>query len=373
MSSAAARVGDPISHTSALDGFLAGLAIGAGVALAGVAIVGTGGLAAVAVVGAAASGGAAIGQMFGSMSTSEAGAITSGSPNVRINGIPAARAHVDHAACSKHSHKEVIAMGSAGVRINGLPAARVDDKTACSGIISSGSGNVRIGGGTVQTDEINPEIPQWLSWTVYGIGIISTGYFLWVAPVLTMGGIAGSVVGEKAGSAIGGAYFGEGSNEQAMFALGGAVVGGLFGARGGQAFHSRYRITFEGLGSNFGNLRIRPVNGRLPLNGTKYAGQTVPLSELPKNLRAKYPHSVPFNGAGFPDFSRYSIRNVRIQLGPTRSVDFARADKLAGFSRANPRPKGYTWHHHQEPGYMQLVPTDIHAAIKHTGGIAVSR
>jgi hypothetical protein len=29
---------------------------------------------------------------------------------------------------------------------------------------------------------------------------------------------------------------------------------------------------------------------------------------------------------------------------------------------------GYTWHHHQETGRMQLVPTDIHEWIKHVGG-----
>ncbi|MGP3591073.1 HNH endonuclease [Vagococcus sp. WN89Y] len=66
-------------------------------------------------------------------------------------------------------------------------------------------------------------------------------------------------------------------------------------------------------------------------------------------------------------------KNVRIELGKTRGVDFARADKAAGYSRANPRPAAYTWHHHQDSGYMQLIPTDIHAAVKHTGGIATGK
>jgi RHS repeat-associated protein len=118
--------------------------------------------------------------------------------------------------------------------------------------------------------------------------------------------------------------------------------------------------------------RVKPINGRMPIN-SQYAGKTVPLGHLPKEIRNKYPHSVPFTGSGFPDFSRYSIRNVRIELGKTRGVDFTRADKAAGFNRSNPRPKGYTWHHHQDTGYMQLVPTDLHNAIKHTGGIARNR
>jgi hypothetical protein len=34
-------------------------------------------------------------------------------------------------------------------------------------------------------------------------------------------------------------------------------------------------------------------------------------------------------------------------------------------------PDGYTWHHHQEPGKMQLVKSDIHANARHTGGYAL--
>lgn len=33
--------------------------------------------------------------------------------------------------------------------------------------------------------------------------------------------------------------------------------------------------------------------------------------------------------------------------------------------------EGLTWHHHQEPGKMQLVPSDIHGPTKHTGGRAI--
>jgi len=34
-------------------------------------------------------------------------------------------------------------------------------------------------------------------------------------------------------------------------------------------------------------------------------------------------------------------------------------------------PDGYTWHHHQQPGRMQLVDTKIHALTGHTGGQAI--
>ena len=31
-------------------------------------------------------------------------------------------------------------------------------------------------------------------------------------------------------------------------------------------------------------------------------------------------------------------------------------------------PEGYTWHHNEEIGKMQLVDTDIHSQTRHTGG-----
>ncbi|THJ30088.1 type IV secretion protein Rhs, partial [Lampropedia aestuarii] len=119
-----------------------------------------------------------------------------------------------------------------------------------------------------------------------------------------------------------------------------------------------------------------PINGRMPIN-CAWAGKTFPLDEVADSIKAKYPglsnrypNGVPFNMFGFPDFSRYSISNVRIALGSSRDVDFARANKTAGFAST---PEGYTWHHNQDAGYMQLIPSDVHGAIKHSGGIAVSK
>ena len=89
---------------------------------------------------------------------------------------------------------------------------------------------------------------------------------------------------------------------------------------------------------------VKKINGRNPIN-SKYAGKVYPANKLPIKIRGKYPHGVPFNHSGFPDFSRYSIKNVRIELGSSRSVDFSRADLAAGYDPGNPRPTGYTWHH----------------------------
>ena len=34
-------------------------------------------------------------------------------------------------------------------------------------------------------------------------------------------------------------------------------------------------------------------------------------------------------------------------------------------------PRGYVWHHHEQPGKMQLVETQIHQKISHIGGRAI--
>ena len=34
-------------------------------------------------------------------------------------------------------------------------------------------------------------------------------------------------------------------------------------------------------------------------------------------------------------------------------------------------PRGYTWHHSEEPGKLQLVDKEIHKRTGHTGGRAI--
>lgn len=256
--SAAARLDDPFEHTGSLTGLLAGLAVGAiGAAL----IVGTGGLAAVAIVGATAAAGAGIGQLIGSFSyfNHAVGQIVSGSGNVHVNGKPAARAHLDKADCSEHgSVPQILAQGSSTVHINGQPAARVGDHTVCDAKISSGSGNVFIGGGTDTTDPINPEVPAWLERAVLVVGLASA--FVLASPVIVIAGFAGGVAGGFAGNWAGGELFGEGSDEQKVMAFGGALLGGGLGAKGGKWFDARYEFKVQGVGSNAGNVTIVPKN-----------------------------------------------------------------------------------------------------------------
>lgn len=93
-------------------------------------------------------------------------------------------------------------------------------------------------------------------------------------------------------------------------------------------------------------------------------------SDLPPEVRGKYPHGVPFNMHGFPDFSRYAVKTVDVGSFSNDNADFSAANKKAGLPGTK-APDGYAWHHTQENGKLQLIPSDIHNAAKHTGGAAV--
>lgn len=79
---------------------------------------------------------------------------------------------------------------------------------------------------------------------------------------------------------------------------------------------------------------------------------------------------VPFDEEGYPDFSNWrhpDVPDVQIELTGDRGKDFAAANAQAGLSET---PSGYTWHHHQDPGKMQLIDRTVHAKTGHTGGFS---
>ncbi|EFE96277.1 RHS repeat-associated core domain-containing protein [Serratia odorifera] len=177
----AARVGDAIGHSHALAGMIGGTIVGGLIAAAGAVAAGAlfvAGLAAscvgvgVLLVGASLAVGYLTGELAtkardgiaeaGAGSLTPAGKILTGSPDVRINGKPAAIATVSQVACDQDGPSMQMAQGSDKVYINGQPAARVGDKTNCDAQVMEGSPNVRIGGGTVTTLPIKPEVPDWL-------------------------------------------------------------------------------------------------------------------------------------------------------------------------------------------------------------------
>ena len=128
------------------------------------------------------------------------------------------------------------------------------------------------------------------------------------------------------------------------------------------------------------------INGKFPINSC-FAGKTMTMKDVNQNILKKYPglsskyqHGVPFNMMGFPDFSRYAIRTVNLPGGfISDSKDFSQANRIAFGNSNNYKDKGnmiidgkrYIWHHTEKNRKIQLIPYDLHDAIKHTGGAAV--
>lgn len=234
----AAREQDEVAHTASKGWMIAGLIGGA--ILGAAAVVVTGG-AALVVVSAAAAGACAaggVGEVLGSMSWAprhNTGKLLSGSPNVFTNSRAAIRAHLSKGDCDEHSGSlQLVAEGSDKVFINNFPAARIGDRLTCSAEISGGSANVFIGGGKLQTDDINPEIPGWVNWLMMGIGTAAVAVL--ASPAIALLGLAGAMGGGYAGNWVGGRLFGEGSDEQKWSMLVGSFAGGALGGKGGMRF-----------------------------------------------------------------------------------------------------------------------------------------
>ncbi|MCI3943271.1 type IV secretion protein Rhs [Pseudomonas syringae] len=174
----AARLMDEIEHTGALTGFLLGAVVGiAAVAYVSFAFAtcGFGAILLGLAVGLAGNALASLGESIGSAFSSPAGQIESASPNVFINGRPAAFAIDSTAVCDKHSPIVKVAEGSSNVFINGQPAARKGDKLTCGSKIGTGSPNVFIGGGTQRYLPVNEEVSATARYVVDILLVVAGG------------------------------------------------------------------------------------------------------------------------------------------------------------------------------------------------------
>lgn len=90
---------------------------------------------------------------------------------------------------------------------------------------------------------------------------------------------------------------------------------------------------------------------------------------------------IPFND-GEPDFSEVSKATVKVEdFSSDRDANFDQADeKLAQEWKCEPeeitvwrKENKYTWHECRDCETMQLVPTEVHGNIPHSGGVAVAK
>lgn len=74
-----------------------------------------------------------------------------------------------------------------------------------------------------------------------------------------------------------------------------------------------------------------------------------------------------FKPTGYPDFTPYAIKQVDIEITGKQPIDAARANARRGLKTT---PNGMTWHHVENTKTLQLIPTELHDAVRHTGGVA---
>jgi RHS repeat-associated protein len=146
------------------------------------------------------------------------------------------------------------------------------------------------------------------------------------------------------------------SDLERVAVLGGVLLGKVAGVAA-RLFSREAQAGAGVIGEAAAENPIPTIGGRLPING-KYAGGV-------------HPSGVKFTNQGFPNFGPHSVAEVEIEgLTGNYARDAAMANRAAGLEST---PEGYVWHHVEDGRTMQLLPDDIHAAVRHTGGAAVIR
>ncbi len=165
--------------------------------------------------------------------------------------------------------------------------------------------------------------------------------------------------------------------------------------------HEWIRSEIEGARLTEAAAKVKPAQGRLPINH-EYAGSRITIDDIDarladptldagarttlqrarKALAESGTQHIEYTEDGFPDFSPWVYeRNgkkaqIDMYLRGTRALDDSLArERFAaelGVARFK-EPPGYTWHHSEHTGRMILVPTAIHDAFKHTGGVPLWR
>jgi hypothetical protein len=130
--------------------------------------------------------------------------------------------------------------------------------------------------------------------------------------------------------------------------------------------------------------------------GAKIESSTLPDSKL-KNVKLagqRHPETgIVFDNRGFPIFDdvakfdtrigreivridnpklhmREATRNLREQIN-LGEIDKSRfnTEQLTAIKEGRAKIPEYTWHHHQDVGRMQLIPTEVHKMTGHIGGM----
>ncbi len=138
-----------------------------------------------------------------------------------------------------------------------------------------------------------------------------------------------------------------------------------------------------------GSPKVVQLGKTTPMNAEKFAGRKFDfnkpdlgarpgtaaptISEARRTeLAQKYPDGVRFDRSGHPIFTPYAKDRIPVaDMTGNTAADVRMAAEQSKLSLAE--QKNYTWHHSEDGKYMELVPTDLHDAVKHEGGAAALR
>lgn len=114
-----------------------------------------------------------------------------------------------------------------------------------------------------------------------------------------------------------------------------------------------------------------PITG-IPFERTEieYAGETI--SGVYPVFESEFTAQLQSNQYLLSDTEHEKIANGQlysaIEQNPSLQTKLGLTQTEINNLQFNQTPEGYTWHHHEQPGQMQLVDSSIHDQTAHTGG-----
>ncbi|MGL4607583.1 MAG: HNH endonuclease [Eubacteriaceae bacterium] len=131
-----------------------------------------------------------------------------------------------------------------------------------------------------------------------------------------------------------------------------------------------------------GQLYLKTINegkeGTEGENGVKYERRTVVVNGIEIEgvfpvFDSKFDTQLPDDRLQASDLKQENYCNEKLKDAVNGDTEFAKQftpEQLEQIKNGD-TPDGYTWHHNEESGKMQLVKTDDHQANRHTGGKAI--
>lgn len=230
----AARITDPIEHSNAMTGLIAGALVGLAFGAFVVATGGAGLVVGAAIIGGSVAAGAGIGEVLGSLSFmggSVSGAIASGSTDTFHNDLFAARTtNPFRRVLVGRTHAQVHRAGQR-LGLHQRPARRAQgrqDPVQREDLRRLARRHHRRRHGA--DARARERDPGWVHVAIFAVGALSA--VILAGPIVAACGIGLSIVGGYGGQLLA-QHLGFGEDGQKLFGLAGSLIGGFAGMKGG--------------------------------------------------------------------------------------------------------------------------------------------